>query len=517
MSIPGSGASYVNPLLQGWSWTGKAGTGTTVDYTFKATSEQAVDPVLREAVNSILNGISEYANIHFNYNLVSSINNQLQQSRTINGQQNHQSVDLIFSVDTTLAPGILGLTTFPFFGAGPPTESKILAADVAVNATPAELQKGGEGYVTLTHEIGHSLGLSHPNTGESQTGVKLPVAEQTSDATVMNSSFPDFGPDDFTANIRPQGMQIDDIAALQHIYGANRNFHAGNDLYDINGTEVKSRTIWDAGGVDTISTANYSGDSVIDLREGYKNVTQVGPSSASRTNIWLAYGSNIEHAQAGNGNDQVFGNSMSNILNGAGGNDVIRGALGNDTINGNQGNDNLFGGAGDDTIAGGKDNDTIDGFTGIDNLVGNMGDDVITGGDGADSIQGNEGNDILSGDNGNDILRGGFGDDQIFGGANEDIIFGGPGNDYMNGGAGFDIYVFEAGFGNDTIGGFDGAGAGGGVLDVIKISSAVVANVAAILALAVVTDSGVVINFGGGNSITLIGATNVVADDFAIF
>jgi Ca2+-binding RTX toxin-like protein len=61
------------------------------------------------------------------------------------------------------------------------------------------------------------------------------------------------------------------------------------------------------------------------------------------------------------------------------------------------------------------------------------GDDVITT---------NGGNDYIDGENGNDIISSGSGDD---------ILIGGKGNDTLNGGSGNDTYIFERGFGNDTI------------------------------------------------------------------
>ena len=63
--------------------------------------------------------------------------------------------------------------------------------------------------------------------------------------------------------------------------------------------------------------------------------------------------------------------------------------------------------------------------------------------DGADTLNGAGGNDTLNGDGGDDVLIGGLG------------------NDAMNGGSGNDTFVFAAGFGNDTISGFDANPTGG--------------------------------------------------------
>jgi len=56
---------------------------------------------------------------------------------------------------------------------------------------------------------------------------------------------------------------------------------------------------------------------------------------------------------------------------------------------------------------------------------------------------------------GNDEGIGGAGADTILGGGGRDILQGGGGDDFMNGGAQNDRFRFGAGFGNDTIAGFD--------------------------------------------------------------
>ena len=87
-------------------------------------------------------------------------------------------------------------------------------------------------------------------------------------------------------------------------------------------------------------------------------------------------------------------------------------------------------------------------FTGTGNALAN----VITGG-----ISFN----TLNGGGGNDTLNGGDSDDTLNGGDGNDTLNGSFGNDAMNGGAGNDIFVFAAGFGNDTITGFDANATGG--------------------------------------------------------
>jgi serralysin len=516
MTLPLSGSASINPLIAGWSWTGTVGAGTTIPYTFKASSESAVDPALRAGAVAAIKEFADVANVHFDYQIVSALNNVTQQVRVINNVQNTASVPLIFEVSGTLTGGLLGLSTFPFAGAGAPSESKITAVDVDVNLTDTTLTPGDEGFVTLLHELGHALGFSHVDTGESQNGTSLPAAEQTTDATVMNSTFPDFNTGDATAIVRPQSLMIDDIAALQYLYGANHAFHAGNDVYEFSGATM-ARTIWDGGGVDTLSSINYSGNVTLDLREGFRNVTEIGAdrNAGVGTFLWMAFGSNIENARSGMGNDTLFGNALNNTMTAGRGNDSISASQGNDDVNGNIGSDTILGGQGADFLRGGQDVDVLKGNNGNDTLNGNVGNDIVTGGSDNDFINGNQDDDILVGDDGNDTLRGGQGSDQIFGGTGNDVLYGDKGGDRLNGGTGSDIFVVTPDSGADIIEDFEGAGIG--VVDRIMVSPLLASSPDQIISsMVTILDNAVYIDFGAGTSLMLLGVTDIAPDDFFI-
>jgi Ca2+-binding RTX toxin-like protein len=86
------------------------------------------------------------------------------------------------------------------------------------------------------------------------------------------------------------------------------------------------------------------------------------------------------------GNDQLDGNTSSNILSGG---------LGNDLIFGDAGDDFLFGDAGDDSLDGGADNDELFGGDGLDDLFGGTGNDRLSGGANTDFLSGGTGSDIF--------------------------------------------------------------------------------------------------------------------------
>jgi 2',3'-cyclic-nucleotide 2'-phosphodiesterase (5'-nucleotidase family) len=197
----------------------------------------------------------------------------------------------------------------------------------------------------------------------------------------------------------------------------------------------------------------------------------------------------------GNDNDQLFGDQGNDLLQGqqgddqlfgGEGNDTLRGVDGNDTLLGEDGNDLLDGRTGNDQLLGGDGNDTLDGGTGVDVMIGGDDDDFYfvdaladvvleQAAEGTDTVRSTidytlganlenlqlagtavkgTGNDLanrITGSDGANILSGEGGDDILIGGKGNDILIGGAGNDELNGGVGDDVYVFNAGFGSDTI------------------------------------------------------------------
>jgi Ca2+-binding RTX toxin-like protein len=87
-------------------------------------------------------------------------------------------------------------------------------------------------------------------------------------------------------------------------------------------------------------------DLIVKLTSG--DGPEVKNLSATNTVNWD--GNVIESVNSGDGNDEIAGNTLANM---------IYAGAGNDTINGAGGWDHIVGGAGEDTIAGGAGNDTI--------------------------------------------------------------------------------------------------------------------------------------------------------------
>ena len=128
---------------------------------------------------------------------------------------------------------------------------------------------------------------------------------------------------------------------------------------------------------------------------------------------------------------------------------TIYGLGGNDNLRGNSFSDIIYGGAGNDDLRpGGNIFNTEPDF-----LSGGAGNDIIRGSGGGDTLYGGSGNDTIIGDwfpdkaFGNDIIDAGTGADQCFGHGGNDIITAdlnpNDGFDYLDGGAGDDVYVIE--------------------------------------------------------------------------
>ncbi|MFD0936598.1 M10 family metallopeptidase, partial [Methylobacterium trifolii] len=224
----------------------------------------------------------------------------------------------------------------------------------AFNATASwsQPQPGGDGYQTILHELGHTLGLAHPQDGGSQPDATVFPGLHDGDtglyeqnqgpytAMTYNLDY-DEAPQENFAYGENASLGAFDIAAIQRLYGVNTTYRTGNDGYalpTVNAVGTYWSTIWDAGGSDEISAAGASGPAVVDLRQAPLNGPYAGgfvsQVAGIRGGLTIANGVTIENATGGSGSDRLIGNDAANGLVGGDGDDTLVGGAGSDQLTG---------------------------------------------------------------------------------------------------------------------------------------------------------------------------------------
>jgi len=350
--------------------------------------------------------------------------------------------------------------------------------------------KGNYAYLTFIHEIGHALGLEHAHEGTA-----MPLSRDSMEYTVM--SYRSYVGASTTSGYvnetwgYAQSLMMYDIAALQHMYGANYATNSGNTTYSWSSTTGEMfinnvgqgapggnkilLTVWDGGGNDTYDFSSYGTNLKVDLRPGNWTVTSATQlaklhwdgSKVAAGNIANALLHNgdarslIENAVGGLGNDTLTGNDADNLL---------KGAAGNDRLTGGRGNDTLDGGTGDDTVvlSGERSSYSIsslsDGSLQLADLRAGAPDgrDIVWGAEWfqfTDKVYSSAelnsetvvvpltrttGNLTLTGTDSNDTLTGGAGDDKLYGKGGNDILTGAAGRDDLSGGTGIDTASYAS-------------------------------------------------------------------------
>lgn len=233
--------------------------------------------------------------------------------------------------------------------------------------TPAP---GNYAYMTMIHELGHALGLKHGNETGGVANETLPAANDDLEYSVMTyaSYIGSLATSDTCAlDSNPQTYMMDDIAALQYLYGANfavqgptryswspdsgetmvngvgqgRPGNAGDSAADRNKIFL---TLWNGDGREaTYDFSAYHTGVQVNLNPGQYSVgssaqlAQLGPVEYARANVYnaLEYKNDarslIANAVGGSGDDVIIGNNADNVLEGGLGNNVIDGGGGHNT------------------------------------------------------------------------------------------------------------------------------------------------------------------------------------------
>lgn len=376
-----TGDHYIDGVLYGMHWSGSVTYSFADDlgdfgpaYPYAVTGFQQVSLQQQNAIQSILEGKVDSGTAMFTYGSFAQVS--LLDISLTSGSSDVTIGQADFFDGSNLPTA--RVADFP--GEVPAGGDVWFGDDYASYRTP---EVGTYSWLTHIHEFGHAMGLSHGhNAGTSIAGFELAIPHDRDgmEFSVMTyRSYLGSWTNGYTNEQYgyAQTLMMYDIAALQHLYGANFTTNAGNTTYTWSTTTGEMfvdgvgqgapgdgvsaaanrlfLTIWDGGGEDTYDFSNYGDNAFIDLAPGgWSLVSQIqraylGQGAYANGNVYNALQylgdlrSLIENAIGGSGNDEIAGNVGENMLTGNGGNDVLVGRGGDDELIGGTGNDTLYG------------------------------------------------------------------------------------------------------------------------------------------------------------------------------
>ena len=350
-SIIDSGNQYIDALLAGTKWGIGLGSGATLPFSFpwqnggyayfdgynggdysssneyKAPQHTGLNSLEQSAAINALRAWSNVANIGF-----------------------YQVNDTASSVGDIRFAFTSAANVTSFWGyAYHPDAYYPVGGDIWINAKykdDTNWAVGSYNFEALMHEVGHAIGLKHPfeDSPQLSSGFDNRLFTLMSYTDPPKDIWPQAGNINgsygwITYRVAPETPMMIDILAAQYLYGANYSYNSGNNIYSFDSTKPFFKTIWDGGGVDTISISSFTTDCTIKLNPGSFSTLKYLPSNNTggaqvtydgTNNLGIAYNCFIENVISGYGNDNITGNSISNAITGGGGNDVIDGGAGVD-------------------------------------------------------------------------------------------------------------------------------------------------------------------------------------------
>lgn len=228
------------------------------------------------------------------------------------------------------------------FGSVPNRYSRDMSIIVGTKYVGDSPGKGDYFTFTALHEIGHGLGLDHPGNYNSVVGgyeKNAHYAQDTRARSVMSYWQETNQPGhDFRWRYSPTPL-LDDITAVQHLYGPNKSTRNTDTVYGFNSntqrdnlsltssTEAPVFCVWDTGGIDTLDFSGFRQRQVINL-----NAESFSDVGGLKGNVSIAKGVVLENAIGGAGDDDLLGNEVGNRIKGGAGADKLKGGGGADVF-----------------------------------------------------------------------------------------------------------------------------------------------------------------------------------------
>jgi len=314
-------------------WMGNGSAAPIVTISFDASSDWTVGEE-----NSFLQALSLWSDVaNFHYQVVSS-GGDITISRGASGS----GAATTYGYQDTLS-GIGAMT------------SAAISIDTSGNGwqhLDSFSNVGGYGLLTTLHELGHALGLGHPGpyneSAPTASQIRYPDTD-TRQYSVMSYNNPPGSASVYNGNYQTTPGQYD-ILALQRIYGvATDSTDPLNQPETFGFHSTVTATLYNSAGVLTTAllpefdftqnsnpvvtlydTTDQTGDpNVLDL-SGFSiaSVVDLNPGTFSSAdgmtnNIGIAFGTWIDKAIGGAGNDTFYVNGQSDTIDGGGGTNAV--------------------------------------------------------------------------------------------------------------------------------------------------------------------------------------------------
>ena len=195
---------------------------------------------------------------------------------------------------------------------------------------------GSYAWMTLLHEEGHAIALSHPGNYNETADIATQQmfytdTHQYSVMSYFDSSYSGANWVTSGTTLYAESPMLYDISAVQQVYGADATLLDGGDtfgfdasatitgdaalaVYNFSTNQPPIVTIWDAGTNNTLDLTGFAAASYVDLQAGsFSNVDGL------TDNLAIAYATRIDTALGGAGNDTFVLNTDGDVIDGGGG------------------------------------------------------------------------------------------------------------------------------------------------------------------------------------------------------